>query len=131
MTEKYIFNGDAAEIFYEKLDILHERYVYHLLLSGAAPKGTDIESVKMTKNPDVSRKYCEKVVGGLVNIKPNIVVTLEEDKEIKLQCIFTQITDANLFMIQNVMDWPQLGKFSCQVWYLGQTTTYQIKEIWD
>ena len=85
MSEKYIFNGDAAEIFYEKLDTLHERYVYHLLLSGVAPKGADIESVKMTKNPDVSRKYCEKVVGGLVNIKPNIIAGLEEDKEIKLQ----------------------------------------------
>ena len=131
MTEKYIFNGDAAEIFYEKLDTLHERYVYHLLLSGVAPKGADIESVKMTKNPDVSRKYCEKVVGGLVNIKPNIFAGLEEDKDIKLQCIFTQITDTNLFMIQNVMDWPELGKFSCQVWYLGQTTTGQIKKIWD
>lgn len=131
MSEKYIFNGDAVDIFYEKLDGLHERYVYHLLLSGVAPKGADIESVKMTKNPDVSRRYCEKVVGGLVNIKPDIVVTFQEDSEIKLQCIFTQITDGNLFMIQNVMDWPVLGKFSCQVWYLGQTTIGQIKEIWD
>ena len=130
MTEKYIFNGDAVEIFYEKLDTLHEKYVYHLLLSGVAPKGTDIESVKMTKNPDVSRKYCEKVVGGLVNIKPDISVALQEDGQIKLQCIFTKVTD-HLFMIQNVMDWPKIDGFSCQVWYLGETSVNQIKKIWD
>jgi len=117
-------------IFYEKLDSLHERYVYHLLLSGVAPKGADIESVKMTKNPDVSRKYCEKVVGGLVNIKPDISVTLQEDGQIKLQCIFTKIAD-HLFMIQNVMDWPKIDSFSCQVWYLGEISVNQIKKIWD
>jgi len=130
VTEKYIFNGDAVGIFYEKLDSLHERYVYHLLLSGVAPKGADIESVKMTKNPDVSRKYCEKVVGGLVNIKPDISVTLQEDGQIKLQCIFTKIAD-HLFMIQNVMDWPKIDSFSCQVWYLGEISVNQIKKIWD
>ena len=131
MTEKYIFNGDAVEIFHKKLDGLHEEYVYHLLLSGVAPKGTDLESIKMTKNPEVSRKYCEKVVGGLLNIEPNITATLEEDGRTRLQCIFTQITDGHLFMIQNIMDWPQIGNFSCQVWYLGETTANQIKEIWS
>ena len=34
-------------------------------------------------------------------------------------------------MIQNVMDWPEIDKFSCQVWYLGETSVEQIKEIWN
>ena len=135
MTERYIFNADAEELFYNKLNNLHDKYVYHLILSGAADKGTDIESIKMTKNPIVNRKYCEKIVGGLVNIKPQIISTLKEDGKVKLECIFTKIEDNkylnHIYMIQNVMDWPQLGKFSCQIWYLGEIGFEDIKKNWD
>ena len=135
MAEQYIFNGDATEAFYEKLDELHEKYVYHLLLNGVAEKGvTDLESIKMTKNPDASRKYCERVMGGLLNIKPSLIVRLVEDKLTRLECIFTRINDKeylnNIYMIQNVMDWPELGKYSCQVWYLGESSIKEIQKIW-
>jgi len=134
-AEKYIFNADAEELFYEKLDDLHDKYVFHLLLNGVAPKGTDLESIKMTKNPDASKKYCERVVGGLLNIRPQILTRLVEDNLTRLECIFTQVDDKeslnHVYMIQNVMDWPQLGNFSCQVWYLGETSMKQIKEHWN
>jgi len=135
VPEQYIFNGNASKVFYEKLDSLHDKYVYHLLLSGVAPKGTDLEAVKMTKNLDASEKYCRRVVGGLVNIKPEIIAKFVEDGIARLECIFTKIDDKEqinyIYMIQNVMDWPQLGNFSCQVWYLGETCMSQIKEHWD
>ena len=132
MSRQYIFNADAQIDFYKRLDNLHDKYVYLLLLNGVAEKGSDLESIKMTKNPTVSKKYCERVVGGLVNLKPQIILKLEEDKLTRLECIFTHINDNkalnHLFMIQNVMDWPQLGKYSCQIWYLGETNLFQIKE---
>ena len=135
MAEQFIFNGDARELFYNKLDNLHEEYVFYLLLSGVAPKGTDLESVKMTKNLNVSEKYCRRVVGGLINIKPEIVVKLIEDGSPTLECIFTKINDNDFlnytYMIQNVMDWPQIGNFSCQVWYLGETSINEIKGHWN
>ena len=135
MAEQYIFSGDARDSFYEKLDDLHGKYVYHLLLSGVAPKGADLESIKMTKNPDASRKYCRRVVGGLLNIRPEAIARLTEDGETRLECIFTKIDDKEqinyMYMIQNVIDWPQLGNFSCQIWYLGETHVSQIKEHWD
>jgi len=136
MAESYIFNADAKEQFYERLDSFHEKHVYYLLLSGVAPKGTDLESVKMTKNPQVSKKYCQRVVGGLVNIKPQVMISLVEDKLVRLQCILTTLNDNEyvnneLFMIQNVMDWPEINKFSCQVWYLGEETSInQVKDHW-
>jgi hypothetical protein len=133
-AETYIFNSDAEDEFYERLDDFHKRWVYHLLLSGVAPKGSDLESVKMTKSPQVTRKYCERVVGGLVNIKPEVVVKLVEDGLTRLECIFTKINDNehinHLYMIQNVMDWPQVGNFSCQVWYLGETGINRVKDHW-
>ena len=135
MIEQYIFNADAGKLFYEKLDKLHDDYVFHLLLNGVAPKGTDLESIKMTKNPEAGKKYCERVVGGLLNIRPKILARLVEDNKTRIECIFTKINDKKtinyVYMIQNVMDWPQLGNFSCQIWYLGETSFKNIKKIWD
>ena len=134
-TEQYIFENDAQELFYDKLERLHDEVVYSLLLSGVAPRGTKLEEVKMTKNPQASLKYCQRVVGGLVNIKPEIIVKFLEDKELKLECIFTKIIDGeqlnHLFMIQNVMNWPQLEVFSCQIWYLGETGVKEIQKHWS
>lgn len=137
MAETYIFNSDAEDKFYERLDDLHERWVYHLLLSGVASKGSNLESVKMAKNPQVTKKYCERVVGGLVNIKPQVIVRLVEDGQARLECIFTTLNDNKyvkneLFMIQNVMDFPQIPEesFGCQVWYLGETGINQVKDHW-
>ena len=136
MAEQFIFNGDAQESFYAKLDSLHEKYVYHLLLSGVAPLATDLESIKMTKSPRVSDKYCKRVVGGLLNVKPKITARLVEDGALRLECMFTTLNDNEyvndeLFMIQNVIDYPQINKFSCQVWYLAETSMNQIKEHWN
>ena len=135
MSEKYIFNGDAQELFYEKLDAFHEKYVYHLLLSGVAPKGTDLESIKMVKNPDATKEYCEKVVGGLLNFKPEVLISLVEDNNIRLECVITKLNDKKSFnhcyMIQNVIDWPRIKYFSCQVWYLGDTSVNDVKDHWN
>ena len=57
-------------------------------------KGEDLESIKMTKNPDVSRKYCERVVGGLKNVKPLLISKLSGDTGI--ECVFTKLTDNDL-----------------------------------
>ncbi len=133
MAEFYIYNGDAEKNFYEKLNSLHNKYVRQLLLSGVASKGADLESIKFTKSPDSSENLCRRVVGGLKNVSPSIILKLVEDKKTRLECIFTWLNDGDylqdeLFMIQNVMDWPQLDKFSGQVWYLGKETKEEIRK---
>ena len=65
--------GDILNVEDVKNAVSGCRYVYHLLMSGLAPKGTDLESIKMSKSPQINRKYCERVVGGLTNIKPQII----------------------------------------------------------
>ena len=135
VAEQYIFENDAQELFYDKLERLHDEMVYSLLLSGVALSGTKLEKIKMVKNPQASLKYCQRVVGGLVNIRPEIIVKLLDDKELKIECIFTKIIDGeqlnHLFMIQNVMNWSHFNNFSCQVWYLGETGVNQIKQHWS
>ena len=99
-----------------------------------AEKGADLESIKMTKNPKTSKKYCERVVGGLKNVKPLLISKLSGQNGI--ECIFTMLNDDELignalFMIQNVNNYPVTGKYSCQIWYLGETYIGDVKDIWD
>ena len=134
--ERFIYNSDAYESFHEKLDEFHDNYVYHLILNGVAPKGTDLESIKMTKNPNVNYKYCRRIVGGFKNIKPEVSVSFfRSNEELSIECLFTRINDNELinhtFMLQSVMDWPQDESFSCQVWYLGDVNMNQIKNFWN
>ena len=56
--ERYLFQSDVEEFFYEKLDHFHEIFVLRLLLTGMADKGTNLERIKMTKMPEFSLKYC-------------------------------------------------------------------------
>ena len=134
MLDQYIFSGEASKLFYKKLDDLHQKYVYHLLLSGLASEGQDLESIKMTKNPDVSLEYCEKIVGGFKNLTPQLIARLTEDGETRLECVFTKINDNkglnSLFMVQNVVGWTHFDDFSCQVWYLGEISVNIIEEHW-
>jgi hypothetical protein len=95
-----------------------------------ASHGSNLESIKMTKNPDVTREYCKKVVGGLVHIKPEIMVSLLEDENLLLQCIFTQISKSQCFLVQNVINWPEIDNFSCQVWLLSENSVININDHW-
>lgn len=136
MPEYYIFNGDVVDEFYKKLDFLHDKHVRHLIMNGMADKGTGLESVKMTKNPEATEKFCQKVVGGLTNVPPKIIVRLMEDGEVRLECIFTWLTDGKylkneLFMVQSVVGWLYPNKFSCQIWYLGQIKESEVIQIWN
>ena len=135
MPEQYIFNGDAEEKFSKKLEKLHKKYVYHLLMNGVAPLGTDLESIKMTKSRVVNDKYCERVVGGLLNLKPKIIARSIMERVLLAECAFFKIDDKeklnHIFMVQNIINWPAQGHFSCQIWYLGETTMKQIKALWD
>jgi len=135
VPEQYIFNQSAREVFEKKLEKLHDNYVYHLLMTGTAPIGTTLESVKMTKHGVAGQKYCERVVGGLVNLKPKIIVRLIEEYGLAAECLFTRIDDKeslnHIYMVQNIIHWPQLGNFNCQIWYLGETTMSQINEVWE
>ena len=136
VAHQYIYDSSAEKIFYEKLEDFHEKYVDSLIMSGLSEKGNnDLESIKMIKGLQASEDFCKRVVGGLTNVIPEMVVKLFLDKSVRLECIFTKLNDGehldNVFMIQNVIDWPQLGHYSCQIWFLGETGMGKVKEYWD
>ena len=133
--QTYIFNADVRDLFLEKLDSFHIKFSPVLICNGLAEKGESLEKVKFTKGPRYSDKFCSRVFGGFLNIKPSIVVKLIEDSECQMESIYTHVKDNeklnNIFMIQNVIDWPHLGKFNCQVWHLGDASVNKIDRHWQ
>jgi hypothetical protein len=133
--QTYIFNGDVTDSFFQKLDSFHSKFSPVLICNGLAPKGSSLEQVKFAKGPKYSQKFVARVFGGFLNTRPSIIVKVLEDSECKMECIYTHINDKeklnNVFLIQNVMDWPELGKFNCQVWHLGNASVNNIDRHWQ
>ena len=133
--QTYIFNGDATDLFFEKFDSFHNKFSPILVCNGTAVKGSDLQQIKFVKGPKYSDKFVARVFGGFLNIEPSIIVKVLEDFECKMECIYTHINDNeklnNVFLIQNVMDWPELGKFNCQVWHLGNASVNNINRHWQ
>ena len=104
-----------------------------MIMSGFAKKGVRLDTIKMVKHPMANLEYCQKVVGGLMSVKPNITVKHEE----KIECIFTKLNDGDdwfaddTFMIQCVINWPRPSKCSYQVWHLGDVCLKKIAEHWS
>ena len=133
--QTYIFNGDVTDSFFQKLDSFHSKFSPVLICNGLAPKGSSLEQVKFAKGPKYSQKFVARVFGGFLNTRPSIIVKVLEDSECKMECIYTHVNDKeklnNVFLIQNVMDWPELGKFNCQVWHLGNASVNNIDRHWQ
>lgn len=132
--QTYIFDSEATDIFFEKLDSFHKEFSPVLVCNGMADKGSSLEEIKFTKGPKYSQKFVARVFGGFLNIKPSIVVKILDDFECKMECIYTHIDDKeklnNTFLIQNVMDYPLSGKFNCQLWHLGAASVSDIDRHW-
>jgi hypothetical protein len=132
--QTYIFNADARDLFFDKLDSLHNKASPVLICNGVAPKGSGLEKIKFIRGSKYSDKFCARIFEGFQNTEPSIVVKLIEDSECKMECVYTHINDNeklnNVFLIQNVMDWPDFDKFNCQVWHLGNTGVNTIEGHW-
>ena len=104
-------------------------------MGGVDEFGVDIEDIKMSKHPNTTQEYCEKVMGGVKAIKPFCIYQLLTDNTVEHECIFTQLDDNNdwfcddIFMIQTVMNYPYSETYSCQFW----TTKFDLckKDVLD
>ena len=134
-VERYIYDGSAKTEFYELVGAFHQKYVEHLVMGGVDDVGTDIEEIKMSKHPQSTLEYCQKVMGGVKNIKPFCTLQLLSDMIVEHECIFTELDDDNdwfcqdIFMIQTVMNYPFAETYSCQFW----STKYDLskKDVLD
>jgi len=130
VTERYIYDGSARIEFYELIGHFHEKHIDQLLMGGVDDTGTDIEDIKMCKHPQTTLEFCQKVMGGVKNIKPFCIIQLLSDNTVEHECIFTELVDDNdwfsgdIFMIQTVMNYPFAETYSCQFW----TTDYDVNQ---
>ncbi|MBC8416729.1 hypothetical protein H8E06_00180 [bacterium] len=92
-----------------------------------------LDSIKMTKHPNATLEYCQKVVSALRHIRPQVAVKYGDI----IECVFTKIDDGgnwfadDMFMVQCVIDWPKETHCSYQIWHLGDITYSKVKEHWS
>ena len=85
--------------------------------------------------PMAKRPAPEKVQDPNIDQK---LAKLSEEEDISIECIFTKVapiealysTVNHLFMIQNVINYPKVDNFNCQIWYLGETGVKEIEKHW-
>lgn len=132
--EQYIYTSEADELFEQKLRELHRRFVDTMVMAGAATIGTPIDKVKMSRLGH-STDYCSKIVGGFQNVKPCATARLHADEtSLFAELIFTHITNDyvdDMYMIQNIYNYPETGYCLYQIWYLNKTTPRQINTLWS
>jgi len=133
-VRKHLFVDQANLRFYSRLEEFHDLFVEQFLLGGVAKNNTHIEDIPFTKNPKFTLKYYEKIIGGLTNLKPSIMVKLIQEEDLVIECFFTDIRIDedinNVYMVQNVMKWNSEKHFCCQVWKLFDTDVESVNDFW-
>ena len=135
MTEKYLYNSQAGELFYGLLGETHNQFANKMIMAGADRNATDIEEIKMTRLGH-SMKLCKRIIGGFQNITPDIYLALARDEgdTPEIDCIITHIDDNDFvkgsYMLQTCYDYPYTNYCLVSVWDLGETTIKQINNLW-
>ena len=132
--QKHIFLDHAELEFYDKLRSFHDLFVEQALVTGVAEKNAHIEDIPFSKNPKFTLTYYRKIIGGLTNITPHVLVRCIKEDEVIIDCAFTKIqVDEhinNVYMTQNVMNWTNKKNFCCQVWKLFDTSVKEVNHFW-
>ena len=135
--EYFIFKESAVNVFYGKLEDVHEIFTATAVMFGSASIGTRIEDIKLSVSPPFqsNRKVCGKVVGSLMNTQPMITAHLIEKSFVAVECLFFQLTGnsfkSEIFLVQNIIDWPVESFFTCEVFILKGLEMEPIKELWN
>jgi len=132
-SELHIFK-DCEDYFAEKLHSFHEEYVDCFLLIGVDAPNKDIESIKMTKNPEFSTLYYKRIIGGIKYVKPIISVNSFVDKKINASCDIYYLNNyediEDFYMVQKVGGWQGTSQCCHQVWKLLKENIFDINEHW-
>lgn len=139
--KKSIYLDDAAYDFYSKLDSFYDAHVGHLIMSGVAQNGSNLNQVNFSFSSDFTREFYEALVYVMQRIKPSFKSMLISNKRLEVECIFYnfggQFSNNQIYMMQNTMDWTSRENFNCQIWqmnpdsfYFDEIGTETIKKYW-
>jgi len=139
--KKSIYLDDAAYDFYSKLDSFYDAHVGHLIMSGVAQNGSNLNQVNFSFSSDFIREFYEALMYVMQRIKPAFKSILISNKRLEVECIFynfsSQFSNSQIYMMQNTMDWTSRENFNCQIWqmdpdsfYFDEIATETIKKYW-
>lgn len=139
-TTRHQFHNSAETQFRELLCNFHEQYNTQLVMCGVDDPGCDLQQVKMSRlNHDT--KLCERLMGGMLEHKPNIHIMLHDEKEhVDFELFVTQLNDPHateqldmtgVWLHQVAYDYPREGKCLYQFWQLDQHACVEsINNLW-
>lgn len=132
-TELHIFKN-CESYFSKKVHDFHDEYVDSFLLIGIADPDSSLDEVKMTKNPQYSSLYHQRIVGGVMSVPPLIVCESFNQGKISASCSIFYLNNyqdiEDFYMIQKVHNWQNQNLCSHQVWRLFQNNIFDMNNHW-
>lgn len=140
-TTKHLYDHTAETHFRAKLLEFHDQCKTHLVMCGVGEPGCDLQTIKMAPLRH-DRKYCQRLMGGMLHHKPNIHITLhDEQKNIEFELMVTELIDhdkyldidmTGVFLYQAAHEYPEPGKCLYQFWSLHDKTDIdEINRLWN
>lgn len=135
LAEKHVFFGEVNSYFADKLEVVHKSLIETMVFCGVGEVGTQIDKIKMTKNPDFPLDYHRRVMGGILKFKPEIeVYCFDEMDQPIAECHFYELNNKkdinSKFLLQSVYNWDSQDLYCAQVWRLKPTSMCNINAYW-
>ena len=132
---EYHFFKDCPYYFEEKVRGFHKNFIDDWLLIGVHDDfNVDLESVEVIKNDSFNLTFCEKVVGGISNSKPLILISHFNEEKLESNCVIYYLNNdidfEGFYMWQKVKGWNGSSKTCHQIWSLFEDDIFEINNYW-
>ena len=139
-TTRHLFHTSTEPLFKACLNKFHEQCGTHLVMCGVGPVDCDVQTIKMAPMRH-DWKYCSRLMGGMIEQKPNIYVVLhDEDQNKQFELYVTLLEDPEqhmnidmngVFLHQIAYDYPDDDKCLYQFWKLTRNEDLNaINSLW-
>ena len=139
-TTRHLFHNSSEDIFRDKLHEFHDKCGSKMIMCGVGPPDCDIQTIKMAPLFH-DKKYCQRVMGGMLEHQPNIHVLLHGDRQSKdFELMITHLHDetkhhdmdmTGTYLYQVAYDYPERNHCLYQFWHLNDITDIDtINSLW-
>ena len=113
-----VFDEGTEDHFAKLLGIFHEVCVESLLCFGRISEGMKLEDIPMTFMGN-EQQYLEKVVGGLMNVKADMLIT-SPDVELSFSRFAPDGNVDRYYCLQIVREFFNNKQDCCQIWEVNE-----------
>lgn len=132
--DTHIFK-DCEKYFEKKVRSFHDNYVKHFLLIGIDKEDSALDEIKMTKNPAYSGLYFSRIVGGIMESEPLILIKNFFNDKVTASCVLYYLNNHqdidNFYMLQKIYNWQGTKLVCFQIWEMeSDNNLIDINDHW-